>query len=49
MDIVPFLLVQLIINVDSDENTNEDCDEEDWEDLFEDVGILEMMGLYEGI
>jgi hypothetical protein len=35
MDIAPFLLVQLTINVDSDEDTNEDHDEEDCEDLFE--------------
>ncbi len=49
MDIAPFLLVQLTINVDSDEDTNEDHDEKDWEDLFEDVEIMAMMGLYEGI
>ncbi len=34
MDIALFLLVQLTINVDSDEDTNEDHDEEDCEDLF---------------
>ncbi len=44
MDIVPFLLVQLTINVDSDEDSNEDHAEEDCEELFEDVEIMAMMG-----
>ncbi len=37
--------------VDSGEEINEDHDEEDWEDQFQDVEIMEMMGrcLHDGI